>query len=491
MNNKNKKLVPADDKNAVSSYFSILSFLYLCLVSSLVDANTVTTLQLTSSDLSVNGYAYSGNGRRVVYVSRANLTGQNPEGNSQVYLVDANGAGLRQLTDLASADSAGDIFISEDGNIVVAKITTLVGAADFQESILAINVQSGENRWLVPGSSRVLNLHALSPNGEFTVYSYYQTPGTAGKVVRSVSTTGSYDNEITTYDASSLLFFSADTSTFIYNTNGVIYAVDVTGNRGWINNTNRVMEWTATSGAYAQATGISENGDKIAFYTNYDFTIGAVANFDDIYMVNTDGSGFARITHHNSNGDSNFPYFLQGSNKLLFPSDANINGENPNANSNLYIYDIVNKSISQVTNFSEGYIAFNHTASKYQNRIVYAKSVTVYDYNTYLNSFDGANEVIVNVESESSSGIMSLNGKGFVFRSEKDILGANADGSVELFIRCENEDNIDNACTALLTSGENSDETGGGGAFSLAFLLLVQLIFYGRITSKLRPASYL
>ena len=131
----------------------------------LINADGSGLVQLTATPADIYHFQIAGNGARVVFDSTANLVGSNPGGIVQVYVVEANGTNLRQVTSQTShVYGVAWPSISDDGT----RITYIrsQGTIDSNAQIAGV-LQDGTGFHLLTNRS---GLHAgfnqLSGNGQ-------------------------------------------------------------------------------------------------------------------------------------------------------------------------------------------------------------------------------------------------------------------------------------------------------------------------------------
>jgi Tol biopolymer transport system component len=91
----------------------------------MMNADGSGLVQLTTTPADILQFQIAGNGSRVVFYSPTNLTGSNPGGIYQIFAVEADGSGLRQLTSATrgvawptiSDDGQRIAFLTSDGTI--------------------------------------------------------------------------------------------------------------------------------------------------------------------------------------------------------------------------------------------------------------------------------------------------------------------------------------------------------------------------------------
>ena len=131
----------------------------------LINADGTGLVQLTATPAAIYHFQIAGNGTRVVFDSPANLVGSNPSGIVQVYVVEANGTNLRQVTSQTShVYGVAWPSISDDGT----RITYIrsQGTIDSNAQIAGV-LENGTGFHLITNRS---GLHAgfnqLSGNGQ-------------------------------------------------------------------------------------------------------------------------------------------------------------------------------------------------------------------------------------------------------------------------------------------------------------------------------------
>jgi len=131
--------------------------------------------QLTSDPTvpagSVWSLAISGNGSRIVFVSNSDLTGANPDHEFQVFAIDRTGANLIQLTH-ATFGYAEDVSASDDGTrIVFSSDADLTGMnVDRNDEVFAVNSDGSGLRQLTKSTSGSNLDTRISGNGAKIVF---------------------------------------------------------------------------------------------------------------------------------------------------------------------------------------------------------------------------------------------------------------------------------------------------------------------------------
>src|SRR6185369_17825762 len=106
-------------------------------------------------------------GARVVFSSTANLLGTNPEGNPEIFTITSSGAGLSQLTSSVSGASVLPSVSGDGTRVVFASSADLVAGSNPEgnSEIFAINVDGSGLRQLTMTSSGANTGPVLSADG--------------------------------------------------------------------------------------------------------------------------------------------------------------------------------------------------------------------------------------------------------------------------------------------------------------------------------------
>jgi uncharacterized protein (TIGR03437 family) len=260
--------------------------------------------------------AISRDGSRLAFASRENLTGENADGNSEIFLFD--GARLHQLTHTAPRDTAQRIG---DGN--------------FHPSI------SNDGKLLAFASNR--DLTGANPDANLEIFLYdaaarittqiTDTAGTMGATEAKLSGDGTRvafirDNGAATSsggEASSqrdlLLYERADNSTRIIA--GEVDGLALTYGRAASDDGQRIV--------YAAQTGARTT--QVFLYDGRN---------DQLRRITSLGSRAADVPLH--------PTISGDGSRLAFATRRNVNGGNSDASVELYVYDLPANKISRLTN---------------------------------------------------------------------------------------------------------------------------------------------
>lgn len=334
----------------------------------LINADGTGLVQLTTTPAPINHVQIAGDGSRVVFDTTANLTGANPNGVVQVFAVEANGTGLRQLTS-HSTHTYGVAWptISDDGTRVAYLATQ--GTVDGKAQIAGI-LQDGTgfhyltnspNLFLYPGFLQI------SGNGQTVAF---QATGTLTPPPGGCS--GSTQIAIVEWTGTGLLSLDApcignaapgwagapditdDAQVVFYPANefGVdIYRIN-RNRTGKANVTNTAAQPgpIATCAGFARVAG---GGSRVAFTCTGGEPWGG-PNPDlsgELYAATGSGTGHRQLTNL-LDGDSLDPDMTPDGAGVVFVSTAHPSGNPPYAVRQIYRAGFDGGGLVQVTSLS-------------------------------------------------------------------------------------------------------------------------------------------
>ena len=158
-------------------------------ISQVTNDPSVTAAGVTSAVL-------SGSANRVVFISRWNPLGTNPSNRTQLFVINVDGTGLRQLTNITTTSGLTGISISDDGQrIVFATSANLTGGnADGSTETFGIHAD-GTNLRQITSSSGGSLLPVISGNG--SKIAFERTAGSAPREIYAINWDGTGLQQLT------------------------------------------------------------------------------------------------------------------------------------------------------------------------------------------------------------------------------------------------------------------------------------------------------
>lgn len=323
---------------------------------------------------------------QIAFACFADLTGENPDKNYEIFLFD--GATIRQITDTRAGQ--GSLWPSLDGgSIAFVSTTDPAGGGDPSE------LPGPHDVYLFDGSSIQRITHAVDsersggPSLDEGTVAFHSVSDFTGD-----NPAGNRHVEIFMFDGST-----------------ITQVTDVTG------------------GPRATSNGPSLEAGRIAFSSDADFT---GFNFDrgpEIFLF--DGSGISQITQTAFGSHTRAPSLHQGA--IAFQSEGDLTGGNPDGNSEIFLYR--DGDVTQITDtvqvvsanpsLSGGAIAFESYADLTGGNPDQSTEIFLYDGSTFTQI------------TETDDGVArraSLDGNAVAFYTEADLTGGNPDGSREVFL---------------------------------------------------------
>jgi Tol biopolymer transport system component len=311
--------------------------------------NTYKQVTQTLDPASNSSPSMSADGTLIAFVSFANLTGQNPEGSQVIFLYDSTTSSFKQLTISPVDPTTGFSQISFHPQI----------SANGNRVVFSSNADlTGENR----NFATQLFLYEVSEQG-FT---------------QLTSTNGGFSNHFPSISADGRqvafqrLEFTGQSAIFLYD-----------GGSGLTNLTG------FAANDDLPRPSINAEGTRIAFAFRTDLTGGNPDGNAEVFLFNAASNSFAQVT--NTVQPTNFqPSISADGSHVAFVSNGNLTGGNNDFNPEIFLYDITTSGFKQVTNSPGG--GFGNNAP-------------------FLNS----------------------NGTRVAFTSDRDLTGGNPDGNQEIF----------------------------------------------------------
>ncbi len=345
----------------------------------------------------VNAPSINADGTRTVFDSEGDLTGDNPDGNNQVYLYDANANQLTQITPASS--SSANASINANGTLIALESDMNIngGNPDGNDEIFLLNTTTGVFTQITDEPAG--NSSQPSINADGTRIAFVSRANINGGNPEG-------NQEIYLYDTSTMLF----------------------------------TQITSDTSGDSRDPSINANGTRIAFDSAADINGGNPEGNREVYLYDTSTMLFTQITSDTSE-DSRHPSINANGTRIAFDSAADINGGNPEGNREVYLYNTTTGMISQITSELVGFSG-ESSINADGTRIAFESSADINggnpNGNTEIYIFDTIAGVFIQITDQQSgdsfSPALNADGTRIAFDSTSDLTGDNPDEHCQLFL---------------------------------------------------------
>jgi Tol biopolymer transport system component len=272
----------------------------------LYDSTAGTFTQLTENAGIGQAYLPSINadGTRIAFESNANPTGENPNGNYEIYLIDTTDNTITQVTNSPTTIGSFNAAINADGTYVAfdSDEDLIGGNPDFNREIFLFNIASNTTAQLTNSTGSGDNVGSFAPtiNANGTRIAFHSNRDLTGGNADSnteiflFDTTAGTLTQITNSTEGAPLLENRFAS---INADGTII-VFVSGRNLSGNNPDTTLEifsFNTTTNAFTQVTNtiagesvtpsINADGTRIAFVSRADQTGGNSDGFDELFLA--------------------------------------------------------------------------------------------------------------------------------------------------------------------------------------------------------------
>jgi Tol biopolymer transport system component len=289
----------------------------------LFDTVTSRLTQVTqASERFVHGIpSINGDGSRLAFRSFADLTGENADGNSEIFLFDAGSNTLTQITHSKSGefeprDSFGPSISGDGTRITFMSFADLTGGnADGNQEIFLFDTETGA----------------------FTQVTHTIT--TADHLVHT-------DTPVITAEGNRVAFLSqANMTGRNADENFELFLFDI--------ETGTLTQITETEARSVGFPSLSAVGTRIAFNSNADLTGENAEGQGQLFLFDTVTGGFTQVTK-TTGGVLSTPSISGDGTRIAFQSFRDLTGENADGNSEVFLFDTATSTFTQITDTSGG-----------------------------------------------------------------------------------------------------------------------------------------
>jgi Tol biopolymer transport system component len=276
----------------------------------LADRTDGSIVQLARTEGFTGAPVVNGDGRRLVFTAVSDLTGENPDGNPEAFLLDGRGGVEAQITNTVGRRN-GMATISSDGRrVVLLSDADLTGRdADGTTEVFLLDVDAGGVQQVTNGGGGALQ-EGMSVSGDGSRLVFRSDRNLTG------------DNPDGNVE---VFLFDADTSALTQLTR------TVGGEQGDNNGPS-----------------ISADGRWVAFYSDRD-PVGENADQSfEAFLLDLLTGSLRQVTHAVT-GRSDFVSINGNGTRLALGSSSNLTGVNPDLGGEVFLYDVQAGVLSQLT----------------------------------------------------------------------------------------------------------------------------------------------
>ncbi len=405
----------------------------------------------------------AGSGNRIVFVSNSQAYGENFLGLPQLYVIGRDGSNLTQLTRVRDGDFAG-LSVNADGSRVVFSHSGDLGDFDMDGStdnpdllpeIFAVNGDGTGLRQLTSADGYDSMSCDISADGSTVVFESTGNLTTGNnqhqREIFVVDWDGTNMDRLTSTNApsgqegvSAAPTISNDGQTVVFHSNHKqgsfnsdgnfeIYSIESSGS-----NLTGLVDTVFSDGNFVPI--VSGDGSRILFLSVHDHLGTNVDASLELFAMDDAGGGIVQLTDGIS-GQSGSPDITPDGTRIVFAANTDALGGDADRGGEIYVVQSDGSGLSQVTNLFTGG-ALEPSISDDGTKIAF-----VADGDPFGTNADGSFEVF-SVDHDGSGLVQLTNGPGagrslfphvtgngsqIFLQSTDDPVGSNSDSSVEIF----------------------------------------------------------
>ncbi len=438
-----------------------------------IDATGQNLRQLTVSPagFGASAPALSGNGARVAFQSDADPLGTNAVHQTEVFVVDWDGAGLGQLTRTTTVlgitgDPTSQLpSITDDGVWVYyfSNQSAIFPPVNLDGNFEIFRIRNdGTGRTAL--TSSILDGGSLFPvvAGGGGRVAYYGVG--AAVTLDAMDGTGGGQRELLTFDpvfAGSPDVSPDGTRAVWVRTDGLfggseLWRVDTDG--------SNPAQVTNLGGGSAASPSVAADDTTIVFSSGADPAAGNADGSDEIFTISADGTGIAQLTSGPAGTTSSNSVVSATGGVVVFDSDADLTGGNPDGSREVFRVDAGGGGLAQLTSGPAGTTSARPRVDATGTWVAFESNADLdgsnpdgsYEVFRVRTGGGGLAAVTSGATGEARRPDLSGAGDRIAFQSARDPLGLNPDGGSEIFLYRTD--------TAALTELTASTSGASGGA---------------------------
>ena len=306
-------------------------------VALLAPAARAAPVQITSNTLgNTFGPSISADGQRIAFYSAANVTGGNPDNSFEIVVYDRSTGGFTQVSNHAGGHLTGGAqspSISADGQrVVFQRYVTAGGFGSFQTQL----------HDLATGTTS-----SLTPLGNFFENSAFSGDGRTVAIATGNTGLRFYDVPGNTLGPA----VAGNTSNNALSFDGRVLASEGFGRLDVLDRDTGVWRSIAPAGSgFNMRPDLSDDGRWLAFTASYD-PLGLNSDRNsEVFLYDLQSNQVRQLTQSTGGFGTQDQVSISGDGtRLAFVSMANLLGTNADGNQEIFVYDLVDDVLRQIT----------------------------------------------------------------------------------------------------------------------------------------------
>jgi len=432
----------------------------------------------------------SDDGQRVAFSGAGNPTGGNHDGNVEIFVSFRDGTGIRQLTHATEGSSGTPVLCGNGSRIAFTSVANLTGGnADHSQELFVVDWDGAGLRQLTNAQGDSDSPH-ISDDGTKIVFTTEQNPlGTNPDLateVFAINADGTGLRQLTNSSGnSSAPWIAGNGTNVVFQSEG-----NLTGGNLDLGSEVFVIRWDGTglrqlttsklllgADGVSGAPSVDDTGTTVVFQSNQLLFLSNLDGNYEIWRVRTDGLGLTALTSSILEIGSFFPAISGDGTRVAFLSLADLTGSNADRNPEVFTIRSDKTGLRQISN---GVWAFNTGSALASDgsRIAFTSSADPTGGNADRNvelfaiRADGSELAQLTATAAGSNGspVFSENGRTVTFVSSAPYGGPNPDDIADLW-RIAPEGSALTRLTGMHAGGASSPSVSADGA-RIAFTAL-------------------
>jgi Tol biopolymer transport system component len=362
-----------------------------------------------------------------------------------------NRCGIEQITDVTTQTDSAATSLNADGSLLAFGSEANIGGGNPDGNFEIFLYDSNTNDITQITNDAFGDSHVPSINGDGTRIAFTSDANINGGNPEGNQEVFLYNSNTGTFLQITSEPFGDSNSSSISMAGSIIGFVSTSdinggnpeGNREvyfYNANTNTITQITNETSGLSEPSEVSGDGSTITFISDANIGGGNPEGNFELYIYNVNNGAIDQITSFTS-GNTFAPTINEDGTLIAFMSSANINGQNPGGNFGIYLYNRGNNSFTQIVNNPTG-TSETPAIDGDGHRIAFMSRANINNGNPEGNLeiyfFNNNQSLIVQITRENTAlsfvPSISEDGSRIAFHSDGDITGGNPDGNFEIYL---------------------------------------------------------